>query len=180
MSIERLLPRHYALIRLVLQGTMNHTQMAAALDYTPENIRLVINSPLFQDELARRRASMEKVEEHAVRDGITLAKGLLSKVAYSAVETMESVMLTSGDQKVKLNAADKILKYAFPKDSPQSGNTAVVVALSDKKMEQLRSILSECNLISSENPPPPKMVDSTVVTGGGEDDLKLTGLPGLV
>jgi hypothetical protein len=166
-------------MRLVLSGTMNQTQMASSLGYTPENVRLVINSPLFQDELARRRATLEKVEDHAIRDGITLAKDLLSQTAVAAVETMEKVMLTSRDQKVQLDAADKILKYAFPKDTNTGGPQAIVVALSDKKMEQLRSILSECGITSSDNPPPPKMVDSTVLPDGGSDDFKLTGLPGL-
>lgn len=151
-GIQRLLPRHHGLLRLVLTGNFSRSQMATTLGYTPENISLIIDSPLFQMELARRRKDQERTENIAVRDSITMARDLLNKVALPAVETMERVMAFGmGDNdKLQLDAADKILKYAFPRNAETRGASLVqqVVVLSDDKLRRLSEALSESGLTS--------------------------------
>ncbi len=150
-GIQRLLPRHHGLLRLVLSGAYNRNQMAAMLGYTPENITLIVESPLFQLELARRRKELERTENVAVRDSLTQARDLLNKIAYPAVETLEqAIMGGSGMNKTQIDAADKILKYAFPKSAEQLGSSLVqqVVVLSDEKLRRLSEALSESGLVT--------------------------------
>lgn len=160
-SIQRLLPRHHGLLRLCLTGMYSNSQMASMLGYTPEGIRNVIDSPLFQDELARRRKALETTEATAVRDGITQARDLLNQTAVSAVEKMEEVMATSGDQKIQLDAADKILKYAIGKGDQQQEIQRQVVVLSEEKLLALRAVMDECGFTVTDAGS--KKVESTVV-----------------
>src|SRR4051812_3472524 len=104
-DIQRLLPRHYGLLRLVLAGTSSHSQMAEMLGYTPEGLRNVIKSPLFQDELARRRSISVRQDNETIRDGLTQSRDLINKTSVAAVETIERVMATSPDPKIQLDAA---------------------------------------------------------------------------
>lgn len=154
-SIQRLLPRHYGLLRLVITGAHTMEQMAQMMGYTPEGLRNVVKSPLFQDELARRRAVVERSENVAIADGLTMAQDLLKKTAVAAVEKMEEVMATSADHKIQLDAADKILKYAFPKDVIKGGNAqTTVVVLDSAKLDRLREALNEAGLSTEKAPPP--------------------------
>lgn len=150
--IQRLLPRHHGLMRLVLSGTHSRQQMATMLGYSPENVSLVIDSPLFQSELARRRAEVEKTENIAIRDGITMAKDNLNRIAFAATEKLEHTLL-SADEKVAMDAADKILKYAFPRNAETRGGSLVqqVVVLSEDKLRRLSEALSESGLVSEGN-----------------------------
>lgn len=157
-GIQRLLPRHHGILRLVLAGSHSRAQIAEMIGYTPENVSLVIDSPLFQMELARRRKDIEQSETIAIRDGLTQARDLLNQNAVAAVETMEG-LLTADDPSLRLNAADKILKYAFPKgDEMKGASVTTVVALNDEKLERLRSVLAECGF--STDASRPKFVDS--------------------
>jgi hypothetical protein len=148
-GIQRLLPRHHGLLSLVLTGNFSRGQMATMLGYTPENVSLVIDSPIFQMELARRRKDQERTENIAIRDGITMAKDRLNQTALAAVEKMEQTLL-SADEKLSLDAADKILKYAFPRNAETRGASLVqqVVVLSDDKLRRLSEALSESGLTS--------------------------------
>jgi DNA-binding MarR family transcriptional regulator len=158
-GIQRLLPRHHGILRLVLAGTHSRKEIAEMLGYTPENVSLVIDSPLFQMELSRRRADLERTETIAVRDGLTQARDLLNQNAVAAVETLERAM-AEGDLKIGIDAADKILKYAFPKSQDlRGGQTTQVVALSEEKLSRLREALSECGFVSEQI----KTVESVVV-----------------
>lgn len=171
--IQRLLPRHFGLLKLVLSGVYSNGDMARMLGYTPENIRLVINSPLFQDELARRRRETELTENLAVRDGLTQARDLLNQTAYAAVEKLEDVMVGAVDPKLQMDAADKILKYAFPRGEEARGAsvTANVVVLSAEKLEGLRAILNEIGVTSTDNPPKPVIAEQDQ-----NGELTLTGI----
>ncbi len=158
MGIQRLLPRHHGILRLVLAGTFSRGQIAEMIGYTPENVSLVIDSPLFQMELARRRKDLERTETVAIRDGLTQARDLLNQTSLAAVEKLEEA-LTGPDMKLGVDAADKILKHAFPKSQDLRGaQVTQVVALSDEKLSRLREVLSECGFT-----PTPRLVESTVV-----------------
>jgi hypothetical protein len=169
---ERLLPRHFGLVRLVLSGTYSNDQMASMLGYTTANIARVIKMPAFQDELARRRKAQNNVENVAIRDGLTAARDLLNQTSLAAVEKMEQVMATSGDPKLQLDAADKILKYAFPKgDERGSGNSATVVVMSDAKLDRLRQVLSECGFVNPDNVKPEIIAEQSQ-----DGNLRITGI----
>jgi hypothetical protein len=161
-AIQRLLPRHYGLLRLCLAGTYSNSQMASMLGYTPEGLRNVTDSPLFQDELARRRKDLERTEAVAVRDGLTHARDLLNQTSVAAVEKMEEIMATAGDQKIQLDAADKILKYAIGKGDQKQEVQRQIVVLSEDKLIALRAVMEECGFTSTDNGPTVK-VESKVV-----------------
>lgn len=152
-GIQRLLPRHNALLRLVLDGTNTHAEMARILDYTPQQVSNVINSPVFQMELSRRRKDQEVVHNDALRDGTTLAKQNLSRLALAATEKMEQVLCTTLDPKIQLDAADKILKYALPKDGPKGNTTNNIIALDSSKLDTLRLVLRESGYSSELSKP---------------------------
>lgn len=152
VGIQRLLPRHYGILRLVLSGLYNFADIGRMTGYTAASIRVVVDSPLFQMELARRRQDIERAETGAVRDGLTQARDLLTSTALGAVETLEQGLL-GGVSKDRLLAADKILKYALPQNDKNVSQASTVVVLSDKGLDRLRQVLSEVGITRSEGEP---------------------------
>lgn len=149
-QLERLLPRHYGVLRLVVAGTHSRTQIAEMMGYTPQAVGQIIDSPFFQTELARRRQSLQREENHVIANSMTMTKELLEKVSIRAVETLEGGLMGLSN-KDQISAADKILKYAMPRDAETRGSvTNTVVVLSDDKIERLRAVLSEAGITRSE------------------------------
>jgi len=103
-ELQRLLPRHYEVMRLCLLGYMAK-DIALTLNLSPVGVGLIINSPLFQDELARRRDSKIKKEDDI--ETIT-AIDILEKAAPTAAQKHID-LLSSKSERVAQASANTIL-----------------------------------------------------------------------
>jgi hypothetical protein len=89
-QIQRLLPTHFMILDLVLAG---HTRTAIAelVGRTPESVGMVIGSPIFQNELTRRRRETQREGTDTLsrdRDRILgKARSILDQAAADAAET---------------------------------------------------------------------------------------------
>jgi hypothetical protein len=124
---------------------LDRSAIAQQTGYTPEGVGRILSSPLFQAELARRRATQNKkvVEENV--SNVTKAREKMEGLALKAVEVHEDVMnsaeATFAD---KQRSADSILKQIFGQGG-SSGGTAVsqVVVLEPGAIQLLQVAMQE-------------------------------------
>ena len=92
-ELQRLLPRHFRMLDLCLQG-LSRNDIALVCGVTPESVGLVINSPLFQDELARRRQGqyIENKDKRTLNEGeaLDILQKASAKAANRHVELLDS------------------------------------------------------------------------------------------
>ena len=112
-EIQRMAPRHFRILELCLQGHSKKV-IAEALGMTPQAISLITNSPLFQDQLARRRGEVEKVSNEAVGSAVVDARNTLVENAQAAANKQVD-LLNAENESVQLHAATAILDRVMEK-----------------------------------------------------------------
>lgn len=112
---KRLLPRHFAIIDMMLRG-LGPTEIGAALQLTPGAISTISKSDLVQEELARRRSGLERRIEEETAIATKTAREQLEGFAEPAVAKLGQ-LLEAQDQKVQLRAAEAILEKVWGRDA---------------------------------------------------------------
>lgn len=138
-ELQRLSSRHHRMVDLHLEG-VSHVEIAQIVGVTRESVGLVINSPLTQDEIARRRA----VREHAVDDlaiaGVLKARSILDEAAEEAATTQVD-LLGSGDDRTRLAASKEILGTAF--GSGKDGEGGGVIKIEQATIQNIQIAVQE-------------------------------------
>jgi hypothetical protein len=125
-ELKRLQERHLKLLELLLSG-YSKSQIASVLSLSLSAVCMITKSPLFQSELARRRAQLEKQSVEDIVCGRVKAKELLDEAAYEAAQ-VEVDLMTSDDPNIRLRAADKILDRTFGADDNSKQPSIVIQA----------------------------------------------------
>ncbi len=102
-ELQRLLPRHYKILSLCVEG-FTRKDIALSLGMSPEGVGLIINSPLFQDELVKQRAS-------SMQDARTLstvkdqtALNILQEAAVDAANKHVTLLDSENDRTAQMSA----------------------------------------------------------------------------
>lgn len=135
--IEKMLPRHFAIMDLTLAG-MSGVDIAETLGVTRQTIYNVQNSPIFQDELERRRGKVEKETNSALANIPARAKAVLDENATRAAERLAN-LVDSMDDSVALRASSTILDKVLGKDEDRIRPITINV----EQMAILQSALEE-------------------------------------
>lgn len=106
-GIQRLQGHHLRMVELRLSGLKN-VEIAKVMKMSPENVSLVLSSPLFQDELAKRREQRNRIKDEIAGVQENDANRILADAESTAAQTM-SDLLQSQDEKMKFSAAKDIL-----------------------------------------------------------------------
>lgn len=125
-NLKRLLPRHYMILELYLNG-MATKAIADAVKVSTAMVNLTVNSPIFQDSLARRRREREHKADKVAVDHISAAHKAIEEAANDAV-TVHTKLMNSGDERVALMSAKNILDKAFEGKSHGGGAKVVIEA----------------------------------------------------
>lgn len=88
-GIQRLQTRHKRILDMHLAGA-RRKDIATALNMTPEGVGLIIKSPLFQDELARRTKALETNASEAHRESLSAIAAAKSEAEEELVEMMRN------------------------------------------------------------------------------------------
>ena len=110
-DLQRLLPRHFKIIDLCLAG-LSRKQIADEVGLTTQAVSNITNSPLFQDEIARRRKKLEKEVDQEVVDGLKEARDLIIQNAKKAAQVHVD-LLEEEDPRIRQASASAILQKAF-------------------------------------------------------------------
>lgn len=123
-ELQRLLPSHYQIVELCLAG-YGTKEIAQVVGQTPQNISLVTKSPMFQDELARRRMNVEKKVDQEMASTLGKAKAILENAAEQAAATHVNG-LHSNDEKIRHSSAEAILNRTMGKGEESRQPTVVI------------------------------------------------------
>ncbi|KKM90310.1 hypothetical protein LCGC14_1239880 [marine sediment metagenome] len=130
-EIDRLLSRHWKIMDLSLAG-WGSKQIAEALGITPQTVSNVTNSPIFQDEMARRRGNIEKTSDTELALTPSKAKEKLDTLALGAAEKLGQ-LIDSRDEAIAHRSSvavlDKVLGGDMGKVRPIVINAEAVQLL---------------------------------------------------
>jgi len=147
-EIQRLLPRHHAILELALAGHKAR-DIAQAVDMTPEGVGLIMRAPLFQDALARRRKEQSIRVDEAKAEDSQRARGVLEQAAVAAAET-QVALLQAEKEDVKLRASNSILDRIIGPASAQAKGPVVMINAETVQLLQL-AIAESAKSAGSEN-----------------------------
>jgi len=133
-TLQRLLPRHFRILELCLEG-FSKKDIAGAIGMTPQAISLITNSPLFQDELARRRAERNIEADDRSVGGVVESRRLLEEASAAAAQTAID-LLGSEDERVQLSSANSILDRVFNKEEG-AGPSGLTINVDQLKVLQI-------------------------------------------
>src|SRR3954470_13139830 len=89
-GLQRLLPRHYKIIELALDGFSN-VSIANMMNMTAVGIGIILRDARVQNELARRRTNVEKKQDDVRVSTSSLARDTLNEMTLDAVETLDTI-----------------------------------------------------------------------------------------
>lgn len=114
-EIKRMLPRHFQILDLTLEG-LGRTEIAGALGMTRETVQRVVASPVFQHELARRREKREGLRDQnsVLEEGAAIdrARMILEEALPKAAQTHVG-LLDNDDPAIAQRSANSILDRAM-------------------------------------------------------------------
>lgn len=141
-SINRLLPRHFKILDLALQG-LSRTQIASEMEMSPVGVGLILNSPKFQDELARRRTEIDKKSDEGLATNLANAKEILSNAAEDAAQVHVD-LLNSEDDRVKQFSANQVLdRVGLARAEKGGGGDFNVAVINAESLQVLQVALKE-------------------------------------
>ncbi len=136
--LQTLKARHFKIIELELDGRTG-VQIAAELGMPAEEIKNIVNSPLYQHELSRRRdkGAMRQAEEVSIRR--ISASEILSDASGRAAEVQVG-LLGSRTEKIQQTAAMDILdRSGHPKISKsESRNVNASFMITEGLLDRLQ------------------------------------------
>lgn len=144
-EIQRLQSKHLKIIELVLNGSSD-VRVALELGLTPVGVSLIRRSPLFQEELSRRREErLEKVDEVVAEDSSRQALDIFEKLkglGGRAVEVQEE-LLESESETVRQRSAMDILDRVGLKPEQNAASPEVVINIQVDKFERIQAASEE-------------------------------------
>lgn len=142
-QLQRLLPRHHKILELALAGH-NNAVIADTLDMTTRAISIILQSPLAQSELKRRRENTEEVDILRLDRDAHLGKvrSFMEQEAETAAETIVGLMASS-DENLQLRSAKEILDRVFGKPDGGKTNGAVNISITGDQAQLLILALKE-------------------------------------
>ena len=135
-DLKRLQSRHKKIAELYLEG-MKIVDIARELGMPPNSVSRIVNSPLFQDYVSKRREERQRRIDDVKAASVVEARERLKNAAMSAVERLEQLM-REGSESTQVKSAATILKHAF-----EEGEDEKVVVVKGANMALLISALKE-------------------------------------
>jgi hypothetical protein len=137
-ELQKLLLRHHQIIDLALQG-LTQREISAAVGLHETAISRILNSPLVQGEIARRRVThVELLDTESIKNSVeSNALATLREAAPRAAQCQVDLM-NSDDPRTALAASKEILNRALG-----SGNENVTVNITVEQMTVLEKALKE-------------------------------------
>ena len=127
-EIQRLQQQHLKIVNLALSG-LTRSQIAQEISMSPQNVGMVLKSPLVQNELARRRDKLEPRVDQEIATAVTRAKECVEDASENAAKTMVGLM-SEESPRVRFSAARDILDRAMGRaqDKTEKPPTLVIDA----------------------------------------------------
>lgn len=140
-QLEKLNHIHLSMVELCLAGHSPEA-IAHATSRTVTSVRMVIGSPLFQQELARRRGEQNKRSDQTIGVHRSEAKRILEESLVTAANR-QIELLDSNDERVRQTAVSAIFDRTFGKQTEPAGQSGSVIRIEAGAMLNLQLALAE-------------------------------------
>ena len=137
-ELKRLLPRHYKILSLCLEG-FRRTDIAEALGMSPVGVGLIINSPLFQDELARQRVGKNQDSRDIAATQDLDAMNILQKAASAAAQKHVDLLQSTNERTSQLSAnsiLDRVLSREGSVATKLDANVINILQVTIKELQK--------------------------------------------
>lgn len=147
-ELQKLQEKHKKIIELALEG-LSKVQIATELGLTPPGVKLIMDSPVFQGELARRRAERDmRLDENATVVATARAfsaSDVLHDAAVRAAKTQVALLDAESPAVVQRAAMDILDRAGFPKVVRNDSRTlGVQIVLDERVLGRLLTATKEC------------------------------------
>lgn len=141
-QLERLNHCHHAIIECALAG-MTRNEIATEFGRSPEGVGLILNSPLAQQEMARRREQQRRTNDTSTAAVLSRAKQLMEENSVKAVEKVVQ-HISSPDDATSLKASNSLLDRVFGSGPKKDGEgTGVTFQLGPDALKTLAEAMSQ-------------------------------------
>lgn len=139
-EIQRMQSRHHLMVDYHLTG-MSNREIAEALEVTPENVGAVMNSPIVQGEIARRRNNQTQLQTQKQVNTVVRAREMVEENAARAVQKHIDLMDSAKAESLQLKAAENLLRFVYGEEKKGGPQTVVVIHANDVNF--LKQVLAE-------------------------------------
>ena len=139
--IQRLLPRHFKIMDLELQGR-SKKEIAKLLGIKLNTVSLVSQSPLYQDRFAKRRRAIEKEHDQALASTVVKARDAFEQSSLDAA-MVHIEALNSEDIRTAQLSANQILDRVGIVKPVEKREERPIVALNVEQLNLLNVALQE-------------------------------------
>jgi hypothetical protein len=142
--IARLLPRHYLILDLILDGNLTLSQMAEEAGVSRRSIQLLRKSPAFQHELAmRRKKRNDMTDELGALETVDRARAILEESSETAARKIVKLVGSPDDAIALRSAADLLDRAGVPKQTKvETESKGLKIVLTGKDLERIESTIS--------------------------------------
>ena len=124
-EIQRLQARHYKMMDLHLAG-MDTKAIAEVMGKSAVGVGQVINSPIFQAEVSRRRASGERAHDEGLAHVAVRAKQVIEDNAENAAQKVVDLM-DDEDSSIQFKSATHILDRVFGRGDKEDKRPTILI-----------------------------------------------------
>jgi len=124
-ELQRLKAVHHRILDLQLQG-LSAVAIARELGLSENGVGRIVRSPLFQDQLARRRRDQDRLAAEAHAQVVAGAKERLAGAAVTAAERLIG-LLDSESENIRLKTASEILDRTVGADGTDGTGAKIVI-----------------------------------------------------
>jgi transposase len=136
------MPRHFAVLDLHVTG-MSMPEIAKALSIGLRTVEMTVASPIYQDELLRRREKIEGDKDYLAQDALLMARRRIAKASLRASEVQVD-LLEEDDPRIRQKAASEILRSAFDGSGGSGqGNSGPAIILQGPAIINLMQAIRE-------------------------------------
>ena len=124
-ELQRMLPRHYAIVNLALAG-MSRKGIAEKIGLTPEAVGIILRAPIVQGELSRRRERINRQIDDNIAMGVIEAKRLIDEASVKAAEKQVE-LLDAESPRIRHSGAKDILDRTIGKRFESDSSPTLVI-----------------------------------------------------
>lgn len=149
-GLQKLIPRHFKILDRYLEG-VSQVDIAKELGMHAVSVGLIVRSPVFQNELAKRRSERDQEDKVLRQTNLVQAKSILENGASKAAEVQVN-LLGSEDERVQLASSNSILDRVF---GDEKGPVQGSVVINTESVQLLNLAVQESRAFDI-SPPAPK------------------------
>jgi len=126
-NLQRLLPKHFKVLDYCLAG-LSTKAIATELNMSPLGVSNIVNSPRFQDELARRREEQNEIMDESKVTAISKVKEIFEEHAEEAARVHTDIIADDeAPLRARQDSANTILDKVYGEEQGQSRAAALVL-----------------------------------------------------